>query len=308
VANGLTFNNAASGGTYVLGGLSGTFNEALTDNSSNPVSLMIGNNNNTGMNYSGVLSGSGSITKVGAGTQTLSGASTYTGSTGVQAGTLVVSGSLSGTSAINVSGGNLEVDGSTNIAATINLSGGGELSGKGTVGPITDPSSIVAPGATVAGGAAGTLSVNGSVTLASTTQFNIGLGVQIATDSDQLAEIGSGTVSLSGATLVLNLGSAYNDTAAVGTFFQILNGGSNSVSGQFAQGTSPFNVTNPYTHLTDTFEAFYNVTSNDTGTPGGDYVDVEELASVPEPGTWATMLGGFGFLVLLQRRRRRRHI
>ena len=86
--NDLTF---ASGiYNFNLGGLSGGFNEALTDASSNAVTLSLGSNNTTGMTYSGNLSGIGGLTKVGTGTQTLTGTNTFTGLLSLNGGVLNV--------------------------------------------------------------------------------------------------------------------------------------------------------------------------------------------------------------------------
>jgi autotransporter-associated beta strand protein len=298
---GLAFNNLLAGNAYTIGGLSGSHNLALTDINGSPVSLTIGNNNNTGMTYSGSITGSGSLTKIGTGTQTIS-AGTYTGALGVQAGTLIVSGALSGVTSVSVTGGDLEVDGSVNGSAKINLSNGGELSGQGTVGTIIDPSSTLAPGLTAAGTTAGTLTTSGTVQLASTTNFDIRLGVVSSTDSDQLKTTSGAatTISLSGANLVLTLGNNFNATPGGNVFYQIINGGagSNQVSGQFAEGTSQF------TSGGSTFEIFYNVDNTDTGSGTGSYVDLE-LISVPEPSTWAMFIAGAGMLVCGQRARRR---
>ena len=79
---------------------------------------------------SGIISGSGSLTKTGNGTLKLSGANSYTGNTVVNEGTLLVSGadSLTSTSLVTVNGGgNLQFDaalGSRAQSSAINLAGG----------------------------------------------------------------------------------------------------------------------------------------------------------------------------------------
>ncbi len=85
--------NAADSGTInynglncIIGALTGSRNFAFSS------TLSIGNNN-LSTNYTGVMSGSGSVNKIGTGTWTLTGANTYTGNTTVSAGTLAVSGS-----------------------------------------------------------------------------------------------------------------------------------------------------------------------------------------------------------------------
>lgn len=80
VANSLVL----GGATATIGGLSGAFNEAILNGST----LTIGANNSS-QSYPNVLSGTGSgLTKIGAATQTLTGANTYTGSTTIQMGNL----------------------------------------------------------------------------------------------------------------------------------------------------------------------------------------------------------------------------
>lgn len=86
---GLVFDSSVANHTFTFGGLSGTTDLALTDNASNAVTLIIGNNGTT-QTYSGVLSGGGGLTKVGAGIQTFSTAQTYTGATTVNVGTLKI--------------------------------------------------------------------------------------------------------------------------------------------------------------------------------------------------------------------------
>ncbi len=74
--------------SVVLGGLSGAYNIA-----NGGKALSVGNNNSS-TTYSGILSGTGTLTKLGTGGFTLSGANTYTGATTVSNGTLLVNGSL----------------------------------------------------------------------------------------------------------------------------------------------------------------------------------------------------------------------
>jgi YVTN family beta-propeller protein/autotransporter-associated beta strand protein len=83
--------------------------------------------NNTGLSgYSGVIQGTGSLTKMGAGTQTLSGNDTYTGGTTVLAGTLQA-GSASGfvnNTAYTVNGGILDLNNFSLTMASLNGTGG----------------------------------------------------------------------------------------------------------------------------------------------------------------------------------------
>ena len=68
--------------------------------------------NNTGTDvYSGIIQGTGSLTKIGAGTQTLSGSNTYSGGTLLNAGTLVVNNAQAlGLGDVVVNGGVLRAD------------------------------------------------------------------------------------------------------------------------------------------------------------------------------------------------------
>ena len=71
--------------SVTLGGLSGSRN--LTLPSLTSVALSVGQNG-LSTTYSGIIEGSGSLIKLGAGTLTLTGANTYTGGTTIGAGTL----------------------------------------------------------------------------------------------------------------------------------------------------------------------------------------------------------------------------
>lgn len=100
-----------------IGSLSGAGSVLLGTNT-----LTIGSTNQS-TTFTGVVQGSGGVTKSGTGTLTLSGANLYTGTTTVSAGTLVVSnkkGSGTGTGAVAVSGGTLGGKGIIAGAVTVN--------------------------------------------------------------------------------------------------------------------------------------------------------------------------------------------
>jgi len=125
VVNNTTFGGANGAGIVfnvtaaTLGSLAGSGNMILTANtdvssglpnvSGGAVALTVGGNGaNTA--YSGVMSGSGSLTKAGSGAMTLTGSNTYSGATAVNSGTLQLGdgatlGAISGSSAISGSTG-----------------------------------------------------------------------------------------------------------------------------------------------------------------------------------------------------------
>ena len=76
-------------GSVYLGGLSGATDTVLEDGAANPapIQLFVGGNSQDTV-YSGMLSGGGSLTKIGSGTLTLDGLNTYTGGTEIAGGVL----------------------------------------------------------------------------------------------------------------------------------------------------------------------------------------------------------------------------
>jgi hypothetical protein len=108
------------------------------------------------------------------------------------------------------------------------------------------------------------------------------------------------TLTLDDTTLRLSLGAA-EAGASAGSIYDIVSGG---FTGNGA-GTDVFgNLTgNSITVGNQVFDVFYGVAPGSTTAPGSDIA--VELVSVPEPGTWASLLSGIGMLVAWQRSRRR---
>jgi autotransporter-associated beta strand protein len=115
--------------SFQLGSLSdGTTsrNISLQNTSGGSINLAIGSNN-TNTTYSGAFSGSGSITKQGAGILTLLGASSYTGGTVVINGTLQLGTATalgSGTGTMFVNGGILDLNGNSPTTGAVTLASG----------------------------------------------------------------------------------------------------------------------------------------------------------------------------------------
>lgn len=176
--NGTFTVNAISGSSLSVASLSGNSSGSVIIGAKN---LTVGNANNT--DFAGVLSGTGaSLTKVGSGTLSLSGANTYTGATTISVGTLQIgsggtTGSLSTSSAITNDGA-LAFNRSDNISQgtqfnSTAISGSGFLVQNGS-GTLTLSSANTYTGGTIFN--AGTIQVNNASALHTTGNLTFGGG------------------------------------------------------------------------------------------------------------------------------------
>ena len=204
-AGSLSFGSVTTG---TFGGLVGSSNLTLSNTAGSAVALAVGGNNSS-TTYSGALSGGGSLTKLGAGTLTLSASNSYSGATSINAGTLSLTGSgaLATTGAVNVaaSGAAFDISGITATGLTI-----GSLAGAAGSVVTTGGKNLTvgdATSTTFAGNITGTTSAGtsftkvGSGTLTISGNWNLGVNGQ-SSDNGAIAATGgeirqtAGTVNL----------------------------------------------------------------------------------------------------------------
>jgi autotransporter-associated beta strand protein len=182
--------------------------------------------NNLSTTFSGIIQDGdegfgGSLTKIGTGTLTLSGANTYTGSTTVTTGTLLVSNrhnSGTGTGPVNVNVGT--------------LGGKGTIAGSVAVGTGSGPGAFLAPGVRAT---PGTLTIQGPVTFNSDSTYTVDLnttrrtadkaaanGVTINSNAHfSFMPVGNGTLPLGTVFTIIDNTTA---TAITGVFTNLPNG------------------------------------------------------------------------------------
>ncbi len=192
-----------STGTFRIG--NGVANGSVTENILNNAALQF--NNPTNSTFTGDISGTGSLLKLGTSTLTLTGTHTYTGTTTINSGTLLV-------------------NGSTDAASAVSVNNTGTLGGSGTVaGPVS-----VASGGTISPGNSPGILNTGEVSHVAGSNFAVEVnGDTPGTQYDQL--VVTGTVTLGGANLVTS------GTIAIpnaNTIVLIDNDDIDAVSGTFA--------------------------------------------------------------------------
>ena len=272
-SNGYTGDTTISGGTLQVG--NGSTTGSINGNVVNNAVLAF--NRSDALTYSGTISGSGGLTKLGLGTLTLSGSSSYAGATAVDGGRLLVNGQLG------------------NTAVTVNATG--LLGGSGTIlGDVTVGSSgTMSPGNSPGILTVGSLSLlAGSHTLMEITGTSVGL------DYDQIAGTGSGGLTYGGSLDLVMSGSYADQTTfhlfsnfsspSIGDFAAV---GLDATGGEYA-GLTFSDVGGVWT---STWTTNHQRLVFSTGT--GD------LVVVPEPSTYALLAIGAGIVGLMHRRKRR---
>ena len=220
-----------------------------------------------------VFTGTGGITKNGAGTLTLSSTSSFTGATTVAGGTLVISGNIS-----------------TSSLTTVNS--GATLSGSGTVG------AAVINGTLAVGNSPGQMNFTNTVDLNGITVMEIdgtsGAGVAGGHDFINLTGAGAAGVLTYGGTLTLDIGTAFGVGSYSWNLFD------------FASETdtlATISLTDQYAGslLDGDLNGIWDLTSGGNSWQFTESTGVLGLTVIPEPS--AALLGGLGVLALLRRRR-----
>jgi autotransporter-associated beta strand protein len=244
----------------------------------------------------GISDATGAVTnleKTGTGKWQLTGASTATGFVHVKAGTLVVSGSISGT---------LTVGDPSYLSTTAVLAGSGSVGDVVATGTGTAASSgaDVSPGDTP--GTAGILHTGAfNLTAGAHLDMEIGgvtAGGNSASGYDQI--VTAGALDFTGSDLKLTLLGTPTFQSGDTLYLAINNSGS-AIAGPFAtlNGVA-FDPTSFFLNGQQ-FQLLYGANYAGTGSDG--LSNDLALVAVPEPGSWASLLGGFTMLCWLRRRK-----
>jgi fibronectin-binding autotransporter adhesin len=256
--------NLNSGGTLQIG-VGGTTGALGVDALTNNGTLVF--NRSDASTYSGIISGTGAVTKQGAGTLTLTGTSSYTGPTRVDGGSLFVDGRLGNTAVLVASGGLLGGTGTINGAIAV-LAGG-------TLSPGNSPGILTVDSLSLFAGSTTLMEITGTA----------------ASLYDQIVFTGSGGLTYGGQLALTMTGSqayALNTTFNLFKNFVTRSGSFSSVA--LAAGGTPYDGL-----------VFANVgggiwETGSTAAPFGEYLRFEEstgnIIVVPEPSTYAMALAG----------------
>jgi len=313
-----TWSNASANLLTISGGVTGTANLAIQANSTGGITFSGGSVNPTGsITNSGTGTGTTtisseigsnvtSVTQSGSNsTLVLSSGNTYTGGTAVTAGELLITNGTSGSA--------------TGIGSTLSVGSNGTFGGIGT----SNSTSFNIAGHVIAGSGlvtdtTGQTVITGQAVLHNSTFANATLSFNLnsANQNSTSINVGSTGVDFGNTTLSLTL----KGSSIIAPFTSyVLVAGTNTGSLAGVDGSQYEGITTAASGADGLAVGQYKILSgaslsftNDLGfyspgsflylnTVGG--VDDIDVDVVPEPGTWAMLLGGMALLVMWQRRK-----
>ena len=261
--------------------------------------------------YSGVIANGATgmtLTKTGAGTQSLSNTNLYTGATNVNVGTLSIdgAGTINTSSGVTINGGTFRYNSSTHLSPAVTFTSGtvAGTNWNGTLAGLT-----VGTGQTISPG-----NSPGTATTASQTWTTGGSYLWEINNATGTAGVdpgwdlvnGTGTLDISATNVSpfnilvtsLTLANAgglatnFNDATSYNWLIADFNSVTNFVADKFFVNTSGF---------TNTFTGTFDVALGGGALPGDSSQIYLTYTAVPEPGS--ALLGALGMLALLRRRR-----
>lgn len=264
-----------------------------------------GGNNNAATPVA--LTATGSLTYSGTGTFKRTGADTYTGATNVNGGgTMLVNGSH-----VNATTYTVGATGATPSTGVLGGTGSIALAGSNTVFIRSTGTLAPGDGMLAASSQTGSLGI-GKLTLDSGATFQLQLGGNTAGDGQGFYDQVNVTSTTAGA-LTLSTGNILNVSLVNGftpsssdIFYVLTRADSSATAAGFGAQGSTFTFADGITTGQITYLANWTGTEAGSTLTGGNDFAVYNIMPVPEPGTYAMVLGGAVLLVGLQRGRRRR--
>jgi autotransporter-associated beta strand protein len=313
---------SANAFSQTIGSLSGAgivTKDAAATAGNSAVLTIDGGDKTTSTTFSGVIqngtgsaTGTLSLTKTGSTTQILSGDNTYTGQTRIDGGTLLINGTHIEAAAVSGLGYNGTANGHYLVGSGATLGGSGRIAGNNAT---TNANMIlVLPGGHLAPGNngdgsddIGTLTLDGANISGSNAHLlNMDVGAEfdfrLAADgsgTDQLVFLNyvSGDLVLNNNTVNLSLAPGAAQAASgytVNLFAFFSDDGQTVVASGITDGSLVVKITGE--GIEDATLVF-----NEDGSIG--LTDTVTATAVPEPATWASVLGGLALACVLLRRR-----
>lgn len=215
----LAGNNTYTGGTTISGGTlqvgkggtAGTIAGNVVDNGA----LVF--DRSDAVSFGGVVSGSGSLSQIGAGRVSLTNANSYTGSTSITAGTLALSGngSIASSSGVSVAGGAcFDIGGSIGGASIASLSGNGNVNLGSQTLTLTQANDRFSGAINGSGGltlASGSETLAGANTYTGATTIASNATLTLTSDLASSSVINHGTLDLSASTADVSMNNLSGD-------------------------------------------------------------------------------------------------